>query len=170
MLCNVFRKGGGKMSEKTPRIWEVRGSGAQPGRSAVLSDPSEPGADIVVDSPAWFEWLEAPTTNQLLLSIVRSCQWIHHGVHDGTERAAEAWHELLVGVSAVSGACAESVPRTVGYDHRCSAQRDCHQLAPPSGAQTIDERARIWLGWQIIMLNFRLIVRVNELPGSRRSW
>ena len=50
------------MSEKTPRIWEVRGSGAQPVRSAVLSDPSEPGADIVVDSPAWFEWLEAPTT------------------------------------------------------------------------------------------------------------
>ncbi len=50
------------MSEKTPRVWEVRGYGAQPGRSAVLSDPSEPGADIVVDSAAWFEWLEAPTT------------------------------------------------------------------------------------------------------------
>jgi hypothetical protein len=50
------------MSEKTPRVWEVRGYDAQAGRSAVLSDPSEPGVDIVVDSPAWFEWLEAATT------------------------------------------------------------------------------------------------------------
>jgi hypothetical protein len=50
------------MSEKTPRVWEVRGYGAQPGRRAILSDPGEPGADIVVDSPAWFAWLEAATT------------------------------------------------------------------------------------------------------------
>ena len=50
------------MSEKTPRVWEVRGYGGQPVRSAVLSDPGAPGADIVVDSPAWFAWLEAPTT------------------------------------------------------------------------------------------------------------
>ena len=50
------------MGEKTPRVWEVRGYGAQPVRSAVLSDPSKPGLDIVVDSAAWFAWLEAPTT------------------------------------------------------------------------------------------------------------
>ncbi len=50
------------MSEKTPRVWEVRSYGGQPGRRAILSDPSEPGPDIVVDSPAWFEWLESPTT------------------------------------------------------------------------------------------------------------
>lgn len=50
------------MSEKTPRVWEVRSYGGQPGRSAVLSDPSAPGADIVVDSAAWFAWLDAPTT------------------------------------------------------------------------------------------------------------
>ncbi len=50
------------MSETTPRVWEVRGYGVKPGRRTVLSDPSEPGPDIVVDSPAWFAWLEAPTT------------------------------------------------------------------------------------------------------------
>lgn len=50
------------MSEKTPRVWEVRGYGVQAGWKAVLSDPSEPGADIMVDSPAWFAWLEAPST------------------------------------------------------------------------------------------------------------
>ena len=50
------------MSEKTPRVWEVQGYGAERGRRAILSDPSEPGPDIVVDSPAWFAWLEAPTT------------------------------------------------------------------------------------------------------------
>ncbi len=50
------------MSETMPRVWEVRGYGVQPGRRTVLSDPSEPGPDIVVDSPAWFAWLEAPTT------------------------------------------------------------------------------------------------------------
>ncbi len=52
------------MSEKTPRVWEVQGYGAERGRRAILSDPSEPGPDIVVDSPAWFAWLEAPTTTR----------------------------------------------------------------------------------------------------------
>lgn len=50
------------MSEKTPRVWEVQGYGAERGRRAILSDPTTPGPDIVVDSPAWFAWLEAPTT------------------------------------------------------------------------------------------------------------
>jgi len=52
------------MSEKTPRVWEVQGYGAERGRRALLSDPSEPGADILVDSPAWFAWLEASTTTR----------------------------------------------------------------------------------------------------------
>ena len=50
------------MCEKTPRVWEVQGYGAERGRRALLSDPSEPGPDILVDSPAWFAWLEASTT------------------------------------------------------------------------------------------------------------
>ncbi len=52
------------MSEKTPRVWEVQGYGAERGRRAILSDPSEPGPDIMLDSPAWFAWLEAPTTTR----------------------------------------------------------------------------------------------------------
>ncbi len=148
------------MSEKTPRVWEVQSYGAERGRRAILSDPSAPGPDIVVDSPAWFAWLEAPTTTSFSYPLfdpaagyilgfmtVRGCP---------LGLAAEAWHELLVGISAVSGACAESVPRTLGHDHRCSAQRDCDQLAPHRRTDDIDDGARTWLRWQIIMLNFRL--------------
>lgn len=39
------------MSAKTPRVWDT-----------YVEDPQPPHQAIWLDTPAWFQWLEAPTT------------------------------------------------------------------------------------------------------------
>ena len=51
MLGNIFMKTEVEMAYKTPRVSD-----------GVLMDNQTPGPDIYLDSPAWFTWLEAPTT------------------------------------------------------------------------------------------------------------
>jgi hypothetical protein len=38
-------------------------------RQALLSDPLHAGSSIPVDSPAWFAWLEAPTTTHFSYAL-----------------------------------------------------------------------------------------------------
>jgi hypothetical protein len=38
-------------------------------RQALLSDPKHTGASIPVDTPAWFAWLEAPTTTHFSYAL-----------------------------------------------------------------------------------------------------
>ncbi len=46
------------MSAKTPRVWET-----------YLEDPQQPAQPIPLDTPAWFGWLEAPTTRRFTYPV-----------------------------------------------------------------------------------------------------
>ena len=96
------------MSEKTPRVWEVQGYGAERGRRALLSDPSEPGADILVDSPAWFAWLEASTTTRFsypLFDPVRGYIMGFMTVRKEQRKRARATGRCIGGVRGVCREC-----------------------------------------------------------------
>jgi len=51
MLCNFYAHGRDAMSSKTPSVSSDR-----------LYDPAHPSVVIPLDTPAWFAWLDAPTT------------------------------------------------------------------------------------------------------------
>jgi hypothetical protein len=67
------------MSAKTPTVWLVRRYGGTPRWQGELEDPARGAAGIVVDSPAWFAWLTAPTTHTFSYPVYDHA----HGYIDG---------------------------------------------------------------------------------------
>lgn len=43
-------------------------------RRAILSDPQQPGPSIQLDTPAWFAWLEQPTTKRFSYALFNPAQ------------------------------------------------------------------------------------------------
>ena len=43
-------------------------------RQAILSDPQHAGPSIQLDTPAWFAWLEAPTTTRFAYALFNRVQ------------------------------------------------------------------------------------------------
>jgi LuxR family transcriptional regulator, maltose regulon positive regulatory protein len=56
MLGNIFREA--TMTKAIPVV-----------RQALLNDPMHAGVSIPLDSPAWFAWLEAPTTTRFSYAL-----------------------------------------------------------------------------------------------------
>ena len=52
MLGNIFAKQEANMSKNIPQV-----------SRAILTDPQKAGPGIQLDTPAWFAWLEAPSTS-----------------------------------------------------------------------------------------------------------
>ena len=67
------------MPAKVPRVQLARCYGRTPASEGLLEDPAHPDHAIVVDSPAWFAWLQAASTQRFSYPVYDHA----HGYIDG---------------------------------------------------------------------------------------